>query len=167
VNETAEANPDSRFWPRLSVALATGGGVGLSPIAPGTVGSLVGLLPAWAVGQMRSPLWATFIVPAVCAVGVPIVHAALPRLRRGKDPGCIVLDEITGIMITFLLVPMSSIFTAAAGFALFRLFDISKPPPCRRAERLAGGLGVMADDWIAGIYANAALRLLLALGLPN
>ena len=65
-------------------------------------------------------------------------------------------DEIAGLAITFFLVPMTSITVVVLGFLLFRLFDITKPPPARQLERLPGGLGVMADDWAAGVYANLA-----------
>ena len=71
------------------------------------------------------------------------------------------LDEIASLPITFFLVPIDSVGVAAAGFALHRLFDISKPPPIRQIERLPAGLGVMADDWMAGVYSCVALHALL------
>jgi phosphatidylglycerophosphatase A len=145
-----------------AVWLATGLGVGRIRYAPGTFGSLLGLLPAWGLAHLPSAWGQISVLIAVCAVGVPMVDRALPRLGRGKDPGCVVYDEIAGQMLTFLLVPVLGIATLIAGFALFRLFDISKPPPARRLERLPGGLGVMADDWIAGLYANLALRAMMS-----
>jgi phosphatidylglycerophosphatase A len=86
-------------------------------------------------------------------------------LGNVKDPGCIVLDEIASLPITFFLVPMNSWIVVAAGFALHRLFDISKPPPARQLERLPEGLGIMADDWAAGVYSNLVLHALIYFGV--
>ena len=79
-----------------------------------------------------------------------------------RDPGAVVVDEVAGQMVALALLPLSPA-TMAAGFLLFRLFDIVKPFPARRLESLPGGFGIMADDLAAGLYANGALRLLLAL----
>ncbi len=82
------------------------------------------------------------------------------KLLIQKDPGCIVIDEIAGIMIAFLGMPFNA-FSIAAGFVTFRFFDILKPFPIRYMERrLAGGVGVVMDDLMAGVYSNIALRLL-------
>ena len=154
--------PDSNSpLDRIAVWLATGLGVGLIPIAPGTFGTLLGLPLAWSFGLMPGVWLQLAVTVAACLAAVFIGDIAIKRLGRGKDPGCVVLDEVVAVPITFFLIPMSSFWVAAAGFALFRLFDIAKPPPARQLERLPGGLGVMADDWAAGIYANLALRLLL------
>jgi phosphatidylglycerophosphatase A len=151
----------------VAVLLATGLGAGRAPFAPGTVGSLVGLPVAAAIGLLDGALLQGLAVVLLCGVGVPIVNAALPHLGGSKDPGCVVLDEIAGLAITFFLVPMTSITVVVLGFLLFRLFDIAKPPPARQLERLPGGLGVMADDWAAGVYANLALRGILAITPPE
>jgi phosphatidylglycerophosphatase A len=76
------------------------------------------------------------------------------------DPGFVVLDEVVGMLLTLLLVPVTW-SGALIGFFLFRAFDIVKPFPARQCERLHGGLGIMADDVVAGIYGNLALRLIL------
>ena len=145
-----------------AVCLATGGWVGLLPGAPGTWGALVGLPLAWGLGQLTLAFhWAAVV--AICLLGVPICSAAVRRLGGPKDPGCIVLDEIASMPIVFLGLGLASWQVALAGFLLHRLFDITKPPPARQLESLPAGLGIMADDWAAGIYANLALRLLLAL----
>lgn len=152
---------------RLAVWLAVGFGSGWAPKAPGTFGSLVGLAVAWLVGQIPSvgpipqPGLQATVVVGLCLVGIPIINTALPRLGRGKDPGCVVWDEIAALPITFFLLPMTSWLVVLAGFALFRFFDISKLPPARQLERLPGGLGVMADDWAAAVYSRLALRALL------
>jgi phosphatidylglycerophosphatase A len=91
--------------------------------------------------------------------------AGVAERHFGKhDPGQVVIDEVAGMLITLFLNP-AGWFSAAVGFLLFRAADIVKPFPARRFERLPGGLGIMADDVMAGIYANLALRVILALRL--
>jgi phosphatidylglycerophosphatase A len=82
------------------------------------------------------------------------------RYFGGIDPGPIVIDEVVGMLITLAFVPVG-LAGALAGFFLFRLFDVIKPFPADRLEKLHGGLGVMADDAMAAVYANASLRILL------
>jgi phosphatidylglycerophosphatase A len=142
-------------WP------ATGLGVGFIKPAPGTWGSLVGMPLAYLVSWRPGWLQAAIIV-VFCAAAVPVCSLAGRSLGRGKDPGCIVIDEIAGILITFFLVPMSSIWVAVLGFLLFRAFDISKLPPANRLEHLPEGLGIMADDWAAAVYANLLLQLIVS-----
>ena len=148
---------------RPAVWLATGAGVGFIPVAPGTFGTLCGLPLAWVtgwIGQTSRELEVLVIV-VVCLLGIPICTRAARALGGEKDPGAIVLDEIVSLPITFFLVPMSSVAVIFAGFALHRLFDIAKPPPVRQLERLPDGLGVMADDWAAGVYSCLVLHGLL------
>ena len=87
------------------------------------------------------------------------------RYFGGIDPGPIVLDEVVGMLITLAFIPVG-LSGALTGFVLFRIFDVIKPFPARRLEALHGGLGVMADDAMAAIYANVSLRLVMAL-LPG
>ncbi len=159
-----------------AVLIATGFGFGFAPVAPGTVGALWGLPLAWAIGHIPSvdPVGAVWIQVAVIVVlflvGVPICTIAARRLGGEKDPGAIVFDEIASLPITFFLVPWSELgglrlaVVLAIGFGLHRLFDITKPAPCRQAEDLRAGLGIMADDTIAGIYSCAVLHGCLWLG---
>ena len=154
--------------PRYSLAvwLASGGGIGLVAPAPGTFGSLWGLLLAWAMTPMPT-LAAALLIMAVCAVGVPLCTAAARELGA-KDPGPVVWDEIAAVPITFFLIdlnqePLTVAILLAAGFVLFRFFDILKPPPARWLERLPRGLGIMADDWAAGLYACVCLHAVAAL----
>lgn len=155
----------------LAVFLSTGLGIGLTPIAPGTLGALAGvpvtmlvyLLPR--VGAVP----AEFFQAAACLVlvlaGVPICSAGQWYFTR-KDPVEVVWDEIATVPVVFFLVPNPlNPWVLAAGFGLHRLFDITKPPPCRRFERLSGGLGIMADDVGAAVYAGLTLHLLVWLGL--
>ena len=155
---------------RLAVFLATAGYSGYFPIAPGTVGSAVGLVVYAGLRQMQPATRAGVCgleVLAIAAVFFVGIWAAAISERHfgGTDPGPIVLDEVVGMLITVAFIPVG-LSAAIAGFFLFRIFDIIKPFPARRLESLHGGLGVMADDAMAGIYANLSLRLLMFL-LPG
>jgi len=144
-----------RFW----IFLATGFGSGYAPKAPGTAGSVVGILLVWPL--LALPLSAFLAATVVCfAIGVMASNVAEKHFGK-KDPGAIVIDEIAGVFITLIAVTPTPIHLLL-GFALFRLFDITKPPPCRWAERhFKGGMGVMMDDVLAGIYAAICLQLLI------
>ena len=148
---------------RLAVFLATAGYSGYFPIAPGTVGSAVGLLVYGVLARMHSP-----VVPAVEVLVILLLFAVgvwasttAERFFGGIDPGPIVLDEVVGMLITLAFIPVG-LSGALIGFVLFRIFDVIKPFPARRFEALHGGLGVMADDAMAAIYANLSLRLVMA-----
>lgn len=135
--------------------MATAGGVGYAPVAPGTAGSLLTALVLWLVPFSRPALVLFFV--AVTLAGLWAAGRAEQALG-GKDPGPIVIDEVAGMTLTVLAVPLTAV-TLGAGFVLFRLFDIVKPPPARAVQRWPGGPGVMADDLVAGLYALAVLTL--------
>jgi len=140
----------------LAVAIATLGGVGRSPIVPGTAGTLAALPLAMAAG-LWLPVWGYALATlAVAGIGVWAAEVAAPRLGA-KDPGPVVVDEAAGLLVTLVGVPITWVSVAGA-FVLFRIMDILKPAPAGRAESLPGGWGIMADDLIAGIYASLALR---------
>jgi phosphatidylglycerophosphatase A len=143
--------------------LATGFGSGYAPFAPGTAGSAVGLLLYWPLQR-----FGLSAVGAASAVGFVLGTLAADRVAREtglEDPSIVVVDEIVGMWISLAGVSFSPV-TAAAGFVLFRIMDVVKPWPARDFERLHGGLGIMADDVMAGVYANLVLRLgILARGL--
>lgn len=143
---------------RALLAVATGLGSGYAPVAPGTAGSLVGLGLAWPLLTLL-PLWG-YVAAAAAVAGLGVVASARAEALLGaKDPGRIVIDEVAGMLVTLIGVPPTWPFLAA-GFLLFRAFDILKPFPCRWAERrLPGGLGVMGDDLLAGAYACLLLHL--------
>jgi len=131
-------------------------GAGRSPIVPGTVGTLASL-PLVIVTGYFLPLWGYLAVTAgVIAVSIWSAGVAA-RVLGAHDPGFVVIDETAGLFITMIALPIAP-WTVAGGFFMFRLFDILKPPPAARAERLPGGLGIVLDDLIAGAYANLALR---------
>ncbi|MBT8077226.1 MAG: phosphatidylglycerophosphatase A [Gammaproteobacteria bacterium] len=138
--------------------LAFGFGSGLSPWAPGTAGTLVGVGIAWASLSLAPDLRLVIALVLVIA-GVWICGESARRVGVHDHPG-IVWDEIAGIYLVLLVAP-PTVFGWAAGFGLFRLFDIWKPWPIRDLDhRLAGGTGIMLDDLVAALYA----ALLLGIG---
>ena len=139
--------------------VATGLGSGYSPIAPGTAGSIVGLLLFLPLAGLAWPV--QLAATAVLTLVGVFAAGRVARVVERKDPGLVVVDEVAGQWITFLALPVTPV-TALAGFLLFRVMDIVKPWPARDLERLPGGLGIMADDVAAGIYAQLLLRAGLA-----
>lgn len=145
---------------RLAVFIATVGYCGYFPIAPGTVGSAAGLLFYALVWWSGSPVVEVGMILGLFAAGVWAGTTA-ERYFGGVDPGPIVMDEVVGMLITLAFIPNLGWSGVLAGFLLFRIFDVIKPFPAGRFEQLHGGLGVMADDAMAAIYANLSLRALL------
>jgi len=189
--------------PAFALAIATAFGLGYLPKAPGTFGSLAGLLLGWILLKLwpHTSLWEAgprlanvpipYIAPAIVVtvliglVGLWAASRASDYLDT-KDPQVVVVDEVSGQLLAILftfgsteryLQGMTNFHDGfwwrgdvnwkylLAGFILFRVFDIWKPFPARRAEFLPGGLGIMADDWVAGAYAALGLWLLRALRL--
>jgi phosphatidylglycerophosphatase A len=142
---------------RLAVFIATVGYCGYFPFAPGTVGSAAGLVVYLLVWWSGSPIVEVGLIAGLFAAGVWAGTTA-ERYFGGVDPGPIVIDEVVGMLITLAFIPVG-LSGAIAGFFLFRVFDVIKPFPARRLEELHGGLGVMADDAMAAVYANLVLRL--------
>lgn len=139
-------------------AVATGFGTGLIPGAPGTYGSILAVLLAW-IFFPGLPVWGQvlWIVVAV-VVGTYAAHW-FSLAQDQEDPPMVVVDEMAGQWIALLCVPMQWTFILTA-FLLFRLADIFKPGPVDRLQRLPGGLGIMADDILAGLFALVAVHLL-------
>jgi phosphatidylglycerophosphatase A len=131
--------------------------VGYFPYAPGTLGTLAAVPLYYMVSflpyYLYIPFTALFIILSVWASGIA------EGLFGEKDPGYIVADEVSGFLVTMILVPLT-LTNVAIGFFLFRFFDIVKPPPSRQSERLEGGLGVVMDDVVAGVYANILLQII-------
>ena len=151
--------PSAPAWRRTVLGIATVGPCGHVPVAPGTVGSAAGLMLFWAVRASGSLALEGLVLLAVTAVGVAAASRAEAAYGR-RDPGLVVIDETAGMLVTLAAVDVGP-GGAVIGFLAFRFFDVVKPFPARRAERLPGGWGVMADDLVAGLYAQALLRLLL------
>jgi phosphatidylglycerophosphatase A len=145
---------------RLAVFIATVGYCGYFPFAPGTVGSAAGLLFYALVWWTGSPVLEVGMILGLFAVGVWAGTTA-ERYFGGVDPGPIVMDEVVGMLITLAFIPNLGWSGILTGFVLFRIFDVIKPYPAGRFEEMHGGLGVMADDAMAAVYANISLRLLL------
>jgi phosphatidylglycerophosphatase A len=147
-----------------ATALATGFGSGYSPVAPGTAGSMVGLLTFWPLHWLPGA-WQLAATSALLVAGV--LASSRVSLRVGAhDPRVVVVDEILGMWVTLLFIP----FTPAAallGLLAFRVLDVVKPYPARQLEALPRGLGIMADDLMAGVYANLLLRIALRVLPPE
>ena len=170
--------------PRISLAIATAFGLGYIPKAPGTFGSLGGVALTLLYWYRFSPhnsvdlyihdvylviLPQRFIILfALLVAGVGVFVASRTANYLGtKDPQIVVIDEVSGQLIAYFGIgaAITNWKYLLLGFILFRVFDIWKPFPARQAESLPGGLGIMADDWIAGIYAALGLWIARALGL--
>ena len=153
-----EKRRDAAIW------IATSGGVGYCPIAPGTAGSAVGLLLVAGLGYL--PLDRLWHVTALGAMAVGAFALGVWAADRGEkffgcvDPRQVVIDEVAGQIITFLAWPGASWRWLLVGFVLFRIFDVVKPYPARRIERVPGGWGIMLDDVAAGVYSAVALTVL-------
>jgi phosphatidylglycerophosphatase A len=143
--------------------IAFGFGAGLAPRAPGTFGSIVGLIAAWWLLELPLPV-RVGVVLAVIVAGIYVCGESARRLDRHDDQR-IVFDEIAGVLLTSLAVAEKSISALALVFVFFRVFDIWKPWPIRDVDHsLKGGLGIMLDDLIAAVYAAicvATIRVLL------
>lgn len=134
---------------RLALAIATVGGAGYFPFAPGTVGSALAiglylLTSHWTAGAQLA------LLAGVTVVGTWAADVAATAIGR-EDPGPVIIDEVAGQLVTLLLTG-AGLVGAIIGFFVFRLFDIVKPFPARRFEALPGGVGIMADDLMAGVY---------------
>lgn len=136
--------------------LATWFGCGKSRQAPGTVGSLAALLPVIAMVTYGVAEWRWVVIALIAVFTLPGIWAAGAHAkRRGKkDPGDVVVDEVLGQWVTIAFATQLNWAGIGIAFVLFRLFDIVKPPPVRQAEALPGGLGIVADDLAAGIFAG-------------
>jgi len=142
---------------------ATAFGVGRSPIAPGTVASLVSLPIAWLVMMYGGAFVLLVLAAAIFIFG--LWASEVYAVQQGNsDPSECVIDEVAGQFVACALAPLS-IAGFAAAFVLFRLFDISKLWPVSAAERLPGGLGIMTDDLVAGLFAGAIVAVFVSVGL--
>ena len=148
---------------KTALFLSTGFYIGYAPFAPGTLGSFEGLFFCYLLSKI--PLGAALVATLIfIALAIWIAHEA-EKVIASKDPGCIVIDEVAGMMVTLLGLPFTPV-VALAGFLLFRVLDVFKPPPIRTVERkMTGGVGIVLDDILAGIIANLILRLILLIGI--
>lgn len=144
---------------RVAETLATWFGCGLAPKAPGTVGSLGGV-PLHLLLRTLPPVPHALAVVGVTAVGTWAAHR-VAVIREEEDPQRVVIDEVAGVLIAMGLVRKRSVRTQVLAWLLFRAFDITKPGPVSSAEKLEpAGVGIMADDLVAGVLAGIAARFL-------
>ncbi|MBS3905525.1 MAG: phosphatidylglycerophosphatase A [Syntrophaceae bacterium] len=143
---------------RFIVILATGFGAGYSPIAPGTLGTLLAIPIYYFLSEMSFPLYELTLI-TFFFLSCWISGQAQQYFGK-KDDQRIVIDEMMGFFVAMLWVPQTPLFILV-GFILFRFFDILKPFPIRRFEKVGGGFGVVLDDVMAGIFANVILRLII------
>lgn len=139
--------------------LATGTYTGLSPVMPGTFGTLWGVAIAWLISGLGLAFQGAVIV-AVCALSVWIASEWV-RLNGGQDPPSVVCDEVSGYLVGFFLLPATA-FNLILVFILFRFFDILKPCPVGLLDRkVKGGPGIVLDDLAAGVYANISAHIII------
>jgi phosphatidylglycerophosphatase A len=154
------SRPAGPLWATL---IATFFGIGRLRPGPGTWGSAVTLLLWAAAAHQLTPTLrasvAVALVVLVILIGIPAA-TRVSRASGSKDPQFVVIDEVAGQLIALIGVPLAW-KTFLAGFILFRVFDIVKPPPVRQLERLPAGVGIMLDDVAAGIYALIVMQILL------
>jgi phosphatidylglycerophosphatase A len=167
MNPLPEASTGGRTEPQAAplwaTLVATFFGAGCLRPAPGTWGSLATVI-VWALASSRIPVanrtWATiFAATAVTLIGIPAA-TLVARATGAKDPQFVVIDEVAGQLVALIVAPLAW-KTFLAGLILFRVFDIWKPFPIRRLERLPEGTGIVVDDLGAGLYALAVMHLLL------
>ena len=146
------------FKQKSVMFVATGGFIGNITFAPGTLGSIVGLPLCFFLSKIDLTV-ALGLTLIFVVFSIRIAQQA-EKILKTEDPGCIVIDEIAGLMVALLGLPFNRL-NAVAGFIIFRLIDILKPYPIRSIEKkLTGGTGVVMDDIAAGIYSNILLRVM-------
>lgn len=150
----------------LKELLATGFFTGYIPVMPGTMGTLVGVL----IYIFLSPIAAGYylILILLIIVAVKVSDYAEKSIFKTKDPPHIVIDEIVGFLLAMVSFPfqptLDGIKYLVIGFVLFRVLDIWKPYPIRQSQKLEGGLGVVMDDLLAGVYTNLFLQFIRMIG---
>ncbi len=150
---------------KLCVWVSVGFGLGLTPIAPGTAGTLLGIPLAWAITLLPGLAWQVAVAFGLALVCIPVTWVAERALGGEKDDGRIVADEYLTFPICLMGLPWTEgghLWLLPAAFVLNRVLDIAKPFPAHRLQALPGGLGITIDDLIASLY---ALGILWALHL--
>ena len=151
----------TRWTPKAVACMGVSsfGGLGLAPVAPGTFGTLGGVLVAWLLSGTPN-----FLVSAlVAALALYVLGRAVAPwavAHAGKDPGFFMVDEVIGYLVTVAWVGAPTPLALFVAFVVFRFFDIAKPPPVKRFERIPGGDGILLDDVVAGVYGLAVMALL-------
>jgi phosphatidylglycerophosphatase A len=141
---------------KLALILSSCFGFGLIPVAQGTFGTLAGIPLAMALAPV-GPMAAAYLLFFFVLLSIWASGRSARALKK-DDPAEVVIDETAGLLLTLFLLPATG-FNLCLGFILFRLFDILKPFPIRRLEKVEGGAGIVLDDLLAGVYGNVCLRL--------
>ena len=144
----------------LIYTIGTGLGSGYTPIVPGTAGSLLALL-IFFIFPLDSIYW---LLISILFIGIGVWSSSEIEKDKGEDPGLVVIDEMVGQWLAVIFLPHSWI-TLLIGFILFRVFDIFKPYPINKSQKLKAGWGIMIDDVLAGVYANIVLQAVYISGL--
>ena len=137
---------------------------GLSPLAPGTAGSFAASVVLVLLLRYTAPNHAQWQIELIAGLLLASVFSialgrwAIRRYHR-KDPQMFVLDEVSGICLTNLFLPIQNLKTIGLAFVVFRIFDVIKPPPCKQLEKLPAGWGILCDDLAAGLYANIVCQI--------
>ena len=151
----AEPRRPGRLAVFLARPIATVLYSGYAPIAPGTAGSAVTALAYYYLGGSLGTL--SWVVLLAAVISLSIMVSDIMSREWGKDPGRVVADETAGYLVTVAFLP-HGVWTAVAGFVVFRILDVVKPTPARQLESVRGGWGIVADDVAAGVYGNLILR---------
>jgi phosphatidylglycerophosphatase A len=141
---------------KLALILSSCFGIGLIPVAQGTFGTLAGIPLAMALAHV-GPMAAAYLLFFFVLLAIWASDRSARALEK-DDPAEVVIDETAGLLLTLFLLPATG-FNLCLGFILFRLFDILKPFPIRRLEKVEGGAGIVLDDLLAGVYANVCIRV--------
>jgi phosphatidylglycerophosphatase A len=163
-HERGRDAPRASVWATL---VATFFGVGRLRPGPGTWGSAATVLLWWLVAHRIAPAWQPWTAISLAGIALVAGIPAATRVARAsglKDPQFVVIDEVAGQLVTLIAAPITW-QSLLLGFILFRAFDIVKPPPIRRLERLPGGVGIVTDDVGAGLYGLAVMQVVLHFGL--
>ncbi|MBN2413801.1 phosphatidylglycerophosphatase A [candidate division KSB1 bacterium] len=128
---------------------------GYFPIAPGTVGSFVAIVALWLLPPLS---WLSLSIISIVGFIIGVWASNIAEEHWGHDPGRVNWDEVVGMIITIIALPKNWIIYVCA-FFVFRLFDVVKPYPVNKTEKLPAGLGIMSDDVVAGIFANVVLQI--------
>jgi phosphatidylglycerophosphatase A len=162
--EVAEGARDDAPRPGDKTALwiLSCGGLGFLPLVPGTFGTLGGVALALLLPEENHLVWVLVAAAIASALTVALGPAACRATGR-SDPQSVVMDEVAGVLLVFAITPVPTMMETGLAFLCFRIFDIVKPPPAGRLERLPGGWGILLDDLVAGLYALGLFLVLRGL----
>lgn len=155
--EDEREKPKRRIKDKIAIFLATGFYSGFFPLAPGTAGTLVAIPIYFIIYRFASVIYYSIITLVLLLIGI-IVSSIAIRIFRQEDPSPVVLDEMVGFLVAMFMINVTW-WRLLGAFFLYRIFDIIKPFPAGAVEGLGKGIGIMADDLVAGIYANIIMHL--------